>query len=117
MWQMNWGFRDLLPTGVRTVKRLAEYLQATWPYFDRKGGADHIWVFGHDQGAWRVRRPRGQRGPDMRWHGDKRGPSSLHLKKSPRSGPARSCLGLRPTRHPATTWVAQSPVLTAEHCP
>ena len=55
MWQMNWGFRDLLPTGVRTVKRLAQYLQATWPYFDRKGGADHIWVFGHDQGAWRVR--------------------------------------------------------------
>ena len=55
MWQMNWGFRDLLPTGVRTVKRLTEYLQATWPYFDRKGGADHIWVFGHDQGAWRVR--------------------------------------------------------------
>lgn len=55
MWQMNWGFRDLLPTGVRTVKRLTEYLQATWPYFDRKGGADHLWVFGHDQGAWRVR--------------------------------------------------------------
>eukprot|EP00964_Phaeocystis_antarctica_P019595 scaffold10813_cov65-Phaeocystis_antarctica.AAC.4 len=23
-------------------------------------------------GAWRVRRPRGQRGPDMRWHGDNR---------------------------------------------
>ena len=55
MWQMNWGFRDLLPTGVRTVRRLAQYLQRTWPYFDRRGGADHIWVFGHDQGAWRIR--------------------------------------------------------------
>ena len=55
MWQMNWGFRDLLPTGVREVRALAEYLRATWPYFDRKGGADHLWVFGHDQGAWHVR--------------------------------------------------------------
>jgi len=55
MWQMNWGFRDLLPTGVRTVRQATDYIRQTWPYFDRKGGADHIWVFGHDQGAWRVR--------------------------------------------------------------
>ena len=46
---MNWGFRDLLPTGVRTVGELADYLRKTWPYFDRKGGKDHLWVFGHDQ--------------------------------------------------------------------
>ena len=55
MWQMNWGFRDLLPTGVRTVGEVADYIRTTWPYFDRKGGADHLWVFGHDQGAWRIR--------------------------------------------------------------
>jgi hypothetical protein len=55
MWQMNWGFRDLLPTGVRTVGEAADYVRQTWPYFDRKGGADHLWVFGHDQGAWRIR--------------------------------------------------------------
>jgi len=45
----------LLPTGVRTVGELADYLRKTWPYFDRKGGKDHLWVFGHDQGAWRIR--------------------------------------------------------------
>jgi len=56
MWQMNWGFRDLLPTGVRVHKEAAEYIQAHWPYFNRKGGADHLWVFGHDQGGWRIRR-------------------------------------------------------------
>ena len=22
----------------------AEYIRTHWPYFDRKGGADHIWV-------------------------------------------------------------------------
>jgi hypothetical protein len=55
MWQMNWGFRDLLPTGVRTVGEVASYIRSTWPFFDRKGGADHLWVFGHDQGAWRIR--------------------------------------------------------------
>ena len=55
MWQMNWGFRDLLATGTRTVDECAAYLQATWPYFDRHGGKDHLWVFGHDQGAWRIR--------------------------------------------------------------
>ena len=55
MWQMNWGFRDLLPTGVRVHREAYEYLRATWPYFDRKGGADHLWVFGHDQGGWRIR--------------------------------------------------------------
>ena len=55
MWQMNWGFRDLLPTGVRVHKEAAEYVQKHWPYFDRKGGADHLWVFGHDQGGWRIR--------------------------------------------------------------
>ena len=52
---MNWGFRDLLPTGVRTHGQAVEYLRATWPYFDRKGGKDHLWVFGHDQGGWRIR--------------------------------------------------------------
>ena len=55
MWQLNWGFRDLLPTGVRVHTALLSYLRATWPYFDRKQGADHLWVFGHDQGAWRIR--------------------------------------------------------------
>jgi hypothetical protein len=55
MWQMNWGFRDLLGTGTRTVAECAAYLRATWPYFDRHGGKDHLWVFGHDQGAWRIR--------------------------------------------------------------
>ena len=55
MWQMNWGFRDLLPTGVRTVGEVAAYIRTHWPYFDRKGGADHLWVFGHDQGGWRIR--------------------------------------------------------------
>ena len=55
MWQMNWGFRDLLPTGVRTVGEVAAYIREHWPYFDRKGGKDHLWVFGHDQGGWRIR--------------------------------------------------------------
>ena len=55
MWQMNWGFRDLLPTGVRAHREAYEYIRKTWPYFDKKGGADHLWVFGHDQGGWRIR--------------------------------------------------------------
>ena len=55
MWQMNWGFRDLLPTGVRAHADAVDYIRATWPYFDRKGGKDHLWVFGHDQGGWRIR--------------------------------------------------------------
>jgi len=55
MWQFNWGFRDLLPTGIKVHEALLAYLQATWPFFERKRGADHLWVFGHDQGAWRVR--------------------------------------------------------------
>lgn len=28
--QMNWGFRDLLPTGVRVHKEAAEYIQQHW---------------------------------------------------------------------------------------
>ena len=55
MWQMNWGFRDLLPTGVRVVGEAAQYVREHWPYFDRRGGTDHLWVFGHDQGGWRIR--------------------------------------------------------------
>jgi len=55
MWQMNWGFRDLLITGQRTVAECAQYLRDTWPYYERHGGKDHIWVFGHDQGGWRIR--------------------------------------------------------------
>eukprot|EP00962_Isochrysis_galbana_P030044 scaffold9715_cov113-Isochrysis_galbana.AAC.20 len=55
MWQLNWGFRDLLPTGVRVHQALLAYLRATWPFFDRRKGSDHLWVWGHDQGAWRVR--------------------------------------------------------------
>jgi hypothetical protein len=55
MWQMNWGFRDLLPTGVRAIKEATAYIRSTWPHFDRNGGADHLWVFGHDQGSWRIR--------------------------------------------------------------
>ena len=40
---------------VRVHREAAEYIQTHWPYFDRKGGADHLWVFGHDQGGWRIR--------------------------------------------------------------
>ena len=31
MWQMNWGFRDLLPTGVRVVREAAEYARPLPP--------------------------------------------------------------------------------------
>eukprot|EP00964_Phaeocystis_antarctica_P001353 scaffold717_cov60-Phaeocystis_antarctica.AAC.5 len=52
-------------------------------------------------GAWRVRRPRGQRGPDMRSHGDTKGLASLHLKKSPRP-PCNGTKGCNPVHNPVT---------------
>jgi len=55
MWQLNWGFRDLLPTGVRVHEAALQYIKESGPFWSRKGGADHLWVFGHDQGAWRIR--------------------------------------------------------------
>ena len=44
-----------LRAGVRVIREAAEYIGTHWPYLKRKGGVDHLWVFGHDQGAWRIR--------------------------------------------------------------
>ena len=27
------------------------YLQKTWPWWNRRQGRDHIWLFSHDEGA------------------------------------------------------------------
>jgi hypothetical protein len=27
------------------------YIQATWPWWNRRQGRDHIWLFSHDEGA------------------------------------------------------------------
>ncbi|KAK3267984.1 hypothetical protein CYMTET_23485 [Cymbomonas tetramitiformis] len=31
--------------------KVLDYIQAKFPFWDRKSGADHMWVFPHDQGA------------------------------------------------------------------
>ncbi|KAK3273231.1 hypothetical protein CYMTET_18520 [Cymbomonas tetramitiformis] len=48
-WKGMWGYW----TAVR------DYLQATWPFWDAKGGADHLWVQMGDHGACEDPRGRG----------------------------------------------------------
>ena len=35
------------------------YVQSTWPFWDRKGGADHVWVAMGDHGACEAPRGKG----------------------------------------------------------
>jgi predicted AlkP superfamily pyrophosphatase or phosphodiesterase len=33
------------------LKEVQKYIAQYWPYWDRKGGADHLWVLTDDHGA------------------------------------------------------------------
>jgi hypothetical protein len=35
----------------KMLLELKRELQAEWPYWDRRGGRDHIWLMVHDEGA------------------------------------------------------------------
>jgi hypothetical protein len=35
----------------KMLLQLKRYLQKTYPYWDRRGGRDHIWTAAHDEGA------------------------------------------------------------------
>ncbi len=35
----------------QVYRRALAYISSTWPYWNRSGGADHIWTFPHDEGA------------------------------------------------------------------
>ena len=45
------------PAGPRPMEmahmliRLQRWIAATYPYWNRTGGTDHIWLFAHDEGA------------------------------------------------------------------
>lgn len=31
-----------------------DWVRSHFPWWDRRGGADHIWLMNHDEGAWWV---------------------------------------------------------------
>ena len=35
----------------KMLLELKRYLQKTFPYWDRRGGRDHVWMAAHDEGA------------------------------------------------------------------
>jgi hypothetical protein len=56
-----WGYADYPWWYVDTYSRVSgaalmthevlDWLRTTYPYWNRTGGADHVWLFSHDEGG------------------------------------------------------------------
>ena len=45
------GFDYPLSRASAVYRRAFEHIRARYPYWNRSGGADHLWTFPHDEGA------------------------------------------------------------------